>query len=472
MVKVEDGRGIVVVASSFTGYTSTLLLNSTYSNPDYVDSGSSDVDSSPDKGTQSNFTAQQYGPDGVFDTLTEANIGGSLVNVSLISESFGGAWPPTGWSEAPSSSNWNKEGDRTHTPSYSADFDGSGYGDLITNNMDCSGATAIYVDFWYYDQGCDNNEFRLYYYDGSNWDFIMQLGTGTENQWINYRQKVVDNQYFKSTFAIKFNANPNSASEHAYIDDVAVTKETTTTNYQIDLEEQWTSVNYTNPRQDLCIKAGTLGSEDLMVDVRSGSVWVNVATLNTLVSGWKNVSIASYLTSSTFTIRFRGSSEASDATQDSWAIDAVLIAPQPDTSFFSLQEKSTIVVEWLQNGTMRWLGQDLELITGTKAIPPIPVKALHLNQTINGVNHEVSFQVEDWASEYRIPLGLTGNSTLLSNRQMIVSLIDKSVSEFTLWWNGSDEATQTPFAYVNKYFTDNPSAATLNNSRDSTRVWR
>jgi hypothetical protein len=165
------------------------------------------------------------------------------------------------------------------------------------------------------------------------------------------------------------------------------------------------------------------------------------------------VSVAPYITSSNFTIRFRGSSDGFDSHQDSWDIDAVLLALQPDISFLSAQQESTIVVEWLQNGTMRWLGQNLELTTAAKPIPPMPVKGIHLNQTINGVEQEVPFQVEDWASEYRIPLGLTSNTTVFSNRQMIVFLLDSSVSDFTLWWDGSDEAIQTPLAYTNRYFT-------------------
>ena len=55
---------------------------------------------------------------------------------------------------------------------------------------------------------------------------------------------------------------------------------------------------------------------------------------------------------------------------------------------------------------MRWLGQNMQLTTQTLPIPPIPVKAIHINQTINGVNQEVPFQIEDWASNYQIPLGL------------------------------------------------------------------
>lgn len=235
-------------------------------------------------------------------------------------------------------------------------------------------------------------------------------------------------------------------------------------NYALELEEQWTNVDTTNPRQDLCIKTGALGAEPLMVQVRSGASWITV--INALQPNmWNNVSVTPYITSPTFTIRFKGSNDATDITQDSWEIDAVLLKPKPDPRFLltTLQE-STIVVELLQNGTMRWLGQALQMTTQALPIPPVPVKAIHVNQTRNGIDKEVPFQVEDWASEYRIPQGLTSNATVFSNRQMIVFLVDVHVTKITIWWDGSDEATQTPLAYTNQYFTgDNPDDDTLTN---------
>jgi len=456
VVKVEDGRGIVVVASSFSRYTCMLTLNSTYSDPDFVDIDTSDVDSSPDKGTQSNFTAQQSAPDSIYDTLTEQYTGGGLSIVPLINgESFEGNWVPTGWSET---GGWNKESDFVHSGSNSADFDGgSSSGSLTTPDLDCSDAAVIYIDFWYRDGslsgGCESGEFRLYYYNGAGWDLMSDLGTGSENQWIHYQHNFTQSQYHISNFKIRISASGSGDSDDAYIDDVTIRKEVDTTSYQLDFEEQWTNINFTNPNQDLCIKAGSLGSEPLMVDAWNGGTWVNVGALTGLVNGWKNMSVAPYITSSTFTIRFRGSSDGFDSVQDSWNIDTVLLGPHPDISFLSSQTESTIVVEWLQNGTMRWLGDNLELTTAAKPIPPMPVKGLHLSQTINGVEQEVPFQVEDWASGYKVALGLTSNVTVFSNRQMIVFLLDSSVSEFTLWWDGSDEANQTSLAYDNQYFT-------------------
>lgn len=134
-----------------------------------------------------------------------------------------------------------------------------------------------------------------------------------------------------------------------------------------------------------------------------------------------------------------------------------------NSTLYSTLQDATIVVELLQNGTMRWLGQNLQLTTQAKPIPPIPVKAIHVNQTINNVNQEVPFQIEDWASDYRIPLGLTSNASVFNSRTMLVFLVNPNVSKVTIWWNGSDTAIQTPYAYTNRYFTVDTVQRTLTN---------
>ncbi|MEM3000013.1 MAG: hypothetical protein QXX34_05775 [Candidatus Bathyarchaeia archaeon] len=237
------------------------------------------------------------------------------------------------------------------------------------------------------------------------------------------------------------------------------------TNYALEIEEQWTNVNATNPRYDLCIKTGTM-SESLKVMVPNSTGGWNEFIHVSQPNMWYNVSVTQYITSPTFTIRFKGGNDTADPTQDSWNIDAVLLKPKPDPSFLlATLEESTIVVELLQNGTIRWLGQALNT-TQTLPVPPIPVKAIHVSQTRNGVEEEVPFQVEDWASEYRVPQGLTNNATVFSNRQMIVFLVDVHVSKITIWWDGRDEANQTSLAYNNLYFTkDDPSNNRLDNGK-------
>ena len=232
--------------------------------------------------------------------------------------------------------------------------------------------------------------------------------------------------------------------------------------YGLSLEEQWTNLNYTaltNPA--LCIYGGTMGSSDLAVDAWYDGSWQLLCS--SLVSGWNNMSINSYLAagSTNFTIKFVNN-DVGDTSQIGWQVAAALIRPESDqTLFTSLQSPAaTVAVELLQNGTMIWLGQNLNT-TQTIPIPPVPVKALHINETIDGVNQQVPFQIEDWASSYTIPLGLTNNATVFSNMQMIVCLGNTHVSAFTVWWNGSAQAIQTPLAYASSYFKNDNSGTKL-----------
>jgi len=64
-------------------------------------------------------------------------------------------------------------------------------------------------------------------------------------------------------------------------------------------------------------------SENIRVDVWTGSTWQSLFT--DLTNGWNNISVSSYLNSSTFTIRFKGTTETNDVMQDTWNIDATLL---------------------------------------------------------------------------------------------------------------------------------------------------
>jgi len=129
----------------------------------------------------------------------------------------------------------------------------------------------------------------------------------------------------------------------------------------------------------------------------------------------------------------------------------------------------TFAIEVLQNGTLKWLGQRLDVTPNERPIPPVCIKAFRVNATINSNNQEVPFQVEDWASDYMVPLGLSSNESIFHNTNMLVFLVNDEVSEVTLWWDGNDTATQTPYAWNNTYFVDDPDYASsyglLNNSQ-------
>ena len=123
---------------------------------------------------------------------------------------------------------------------------------------------------------------------------------------------------------------------------------------------------------------------------------------------------------------------------------------------YNALETDTFAIELLQNGTLMWLGKPLEMTSAECPIPPVCIKAFRINATIDGNNQEIPFQVEDWASDYMVPLGLSGNDSIFSNTNMLVFLANDHVSEVTLWWDGNDTAIQTPYAWRNLYFDDDP----------------
>ena len=309
-----DLRNIFVMANV------TCIETSYY---DYVDITSNE-DSSADKGTHSAFVEQQVGPDSVYDTLTEENIGGES-NITLIeSESFEDSWPPVDWNPT---GNWAQETDQYYDGAYSADFDGDANGvsgELETCGVNCSDAVSIFVSFRFYDLALDPNELLFECFDGTSWNEMADLGTGyTEGTWNLYEQEITDSSYFISDFKVRWRADDVEGGEYACVDLVSVTKEINPPdNYELDLEVQWTNVDFDETNEELCIYLGSASGENLRLDIWTGSSWDVFTTLNV---GWNNATVSSYLTSLTFTVRFIGETETGDTIQDYWTIDASLL---------------------------------------------------------------------------------------------------------------------------------------------------
>jgi len=120
-------------------------------------------------------------------------------------------------------------------------------------------------------------------------------------------------------------------------------------------------------------------------------------------------------------------------------------------SIYAQLKNDKIVVEVLQNGTLLWLGQ--KLLDGYP-IPQLPIKCLRVSANADS-NHleakQIPFQVEDWASNYKVPLGRSSGETLFSSRNMIVFLVDHNVKNVTIWWDGRDNAQQTPYAVMRNF---------------------
>ena len=155
-------------------------------------------------------------------------------------------------------------------------------------------------------------------------------GSGWENLYVDlvlgWNNVTVTSFLTSSTFTVRFKGGTETGDTNQdqwKIDVTLIRVWNEPENYEVDLEVQWTNVDYSETNEDLCISGGTMGSENILVDAWNGSGWNNL--FSDLNPGWNNVTVTSYLTSSTFTIRFKGETETGDTNQDSWAIDSTLL---------------------------------------------------------------------------------------------------------------------------------------------------
>ncbi|MCW3999252.1 MAG: hypothetical protein NWE93_03340 [Candidatus Bathyarchaeota archaeon] len=287
-------------------------------------------------GTHSNFNAMKNGPDSTYDTLTEADIGGGFANTTLLEDGFEDGnydnWNGNGvttWSDGfgvPATNSTYGSPWLTHNGMYMADADSSDDGYLTSDNLDTSSATAIYISFWFMEDDVDSDDsFALQYFNGFSYITIQNLNnlSPVEDIWYQYTAKITDSQYLKNNFRIRFYSGTLDTGEACFIDDVEVNREVAVpSDYQLNLEVQWSNVDYTQSNQVLAIYLGSsTGSDTLAVDIWVGG-WHNV--FSSLSAGWNNASVSSYLSSSSFTVRFRDS-QTNNLVRSTWNIDVALL---------------------------------------------------------------------------------------------------------------------------------------------------
>jgi hypothetical protein len=360
---------------------------------DYVDNNTSDMDNSTDIGTHSNFTAQQYGPDLINDTLTEENtesnpeyvwisgnddyvrklnksdLGGTEIlswdtdtsypfgtefriengseyiyivdygpqDDALIKfhasngtevirwdisgyadDAYGLAWNGSRWFIVDRADNLIYQVDPANATNYERSFSYSGI-DYVT------GLAWDGSYLWATDEGTDKvYQIDIYGTIQTSWDAVndptgIAYDTTSGHLWIV--SDSTDNIHEYYTNGTEINSwDPSGTNPHG----VAYAFIEENFNYELDLEVQWTNVDYDEANEQLCIYGGTMGAENITVDVWNGSDWVENIFAN-LTSGWNNVSVTSYLTTSNFTIRFKGGNETGDTTQHTWDIDTTLL---------------------------------------------------------------------------------------------------------------------------------------------------
>ena len=380
-----------VILQEGTAGTSTIYTNNTSAKVsveaplfDYVDNNEYDVDSTADKGTHSNFPAQQAGPDSTYDTLTEENTGeitkvgtdtsgtgnnltlsfshtlvsgtarivivsigvenGNTTDVSTVT--YGGVTMTLAVERITGTSGFRSLCEIWHILENDLPSDG-----LQTVEITCSGIAYELEVNGFCSEYTGVTEGAPEATDGASQlsgNTISNTISPSDGAWVisiagsgnagsfthgQGQVEVLDFQDASSTFAVAElrGASGETSLSSTYSSTVnrlcrVAASWTERARYELDLEVQWTSADYTRINEELCIKTGTFsGSENIQVRVwnSTGSSWNWV--MNLTANQWNNVSITSYLTSSTFTAQFLGGIETGDNTQDGWNIDATLL---------------------------------------------------------------------------------------------------------------------------------------------------
>jgi len=171
----------------------------------------------------------------------------SATNITLLDDGFEGTDWDEHWDQY-GVTDWSHATDQKHSGAYSAKGTKSST-TLISDDLDTSGTTYVYVEFWFMKDDIDPNEFILHYWNGSQYNQIQDLDLlGSDSVWLKYGHKISDSQYFRVDFHIKFDCEPlTGTAENVWVDDVLIKKQIGTDEYTAEVEftgssnlEDWT----------------------------------------------------------------------------------------------------------------------------------------------------------------------------------------------------------------------------------------
>jgi len=168
------------------------------------------------------------------------------------------------------------------------------------------GAEALRVDVW----------------SGSWTNVITDLQTG----WNNVS---VSSYLTGAAFEIRFTDTSDEATlaDEWQVEGVLLHVWSAAPNYRLELEEAWTSANYTRANEYVCIKTGAFSGEALWLQIwnTTASDWDNLS-LSLTASAWNNFSVSDYLTTANLYIRFVDNTQVDDtSSQDTWQKDCTVL---------------------------------------------------------------------------------------------------------------------------------------------------
>ena len=247
--------GLANLTADDGGYMTFSSYNSAAHTNDFIDNNVSNVDSSANKGSESNFTAQQYGPDSTHDRLTEVNTGGGA-------SSFGSS---AGSSYSTVSANYM-------------------YGSLFTSPADAEGATLQSM-IWYGrgDFGSGNAKAILVSHStlqilavsdvtsftttatertctfsspptiSANTEYLLMMIFSVTTRFY-YGSGSINQGHYDTSNSYATPANPADAAHNNNQYRIRADY-VRSDNYELDVEAQWTNADYSQTSEELAIYA-------------------------------------------------------------------------------------------------------------------------------------------------------------------------------------------------------------------------
>ncbi|MCK4633788.1 hypothetical protein KAT42_03065, partial [Candidatus Bathyarchaeota archaeon] len=344
-------NGTVGASTIYTNKTCAKTSVSGYGY-DSVDHNDTDVDSSADKGIHSNFTAQKYGPDLINDTLTELLVQKYQIRPTSFTD------PSDKWIDETNAWDWNNATSASETQGrvenniYWTTWNNSGSGGVtdvdLRIRIDLTGLVDDYVTVQWWvgsTQGTGTYEINSTN-DGTDLNISFNdLSEPNDGLWSWTDIGNIEIRQVGTKTA-------TNDSITCAVDEVWgwVNAGSGSVNHELDLEVQWTNVDFDETYEELCIKTGAFsGSEDIRVDAWNVSTSDWHFLYNLIANSWNNVSVTDWLNNENFTARFLGGTESGDTSQDSWNIDVTLLHIWTvDTYDYDhvLKINNTVTVPW------------------------------------------------------------------------------------------------------------------------------
>lgn len=306
----------------------------------YPNRNDSDVDNNTGIGYHSSFVNQQIGPDGIYDTLTEANTVNSSSEILFTNG-------PGNFTElnATSANNWqccnSFDKDKSYVYTNSTQYEQ----DLYNMTKPTEGGIINWVSVGISVKNVRSNSnvkgdanIELLMDSNSFETSFINIPTSYQNLTVDYQQSPntgdswtwSELETLQAGVSLRLRGTPD-VNDSIRCTFVWVEVNYTIPNYELDLEAQWTGIPSSTANSSLCIMTGSnSGNENLSVDYWTGSnyfmnapKWVNLIPI-LYPNQWNNVSL--HIDNSVFTIRFKDLNDTKDGIQDSWDIDVSLVA--------------------------------------------------------------------------------------------------------------------------------------------------